>query len=655
MKKSKSNVKMSKKEEEEDSRLICDEADDEVEEDVQNDNLSDEADDESNQDQEVNDENGDEFEEQSKDEEEQEPEEEEEEEEEQMKTFSDFGLDPRLLKSIKQIGWKQPTLVQEQAILFGLESKDVLIKGRTGCGKTAAFLIPLLHNLLQIKKTDQMAGVRALILSPSKELCHQTSNICRQLNYYSSKEISVLDLSEEVQHMKKLVIEKPDIIVATPSRLLAHHQVRLLSFKLTLVFNSFCLFICQYFIFKGGSLVDIDKYLKCLVIDEADLMFGFGYKQDMHEILKFLPKNTIQTFLVSATLNPDIANMKQLFLNNPVLIKLSESERNEKVLHYYMYAEENDKFLLINALFKFKLMTGRTIIFVNTVNRCYKLKLFLEQFGIRSVLLNSELPLTSRCHAIDQFNKGFYDIIIANDEKCLANPIETKRKQRFAVDSEFTVARGIDFQNVNNVINFDFPDSLISYIHRVGRTGRGPHEDTDGTVLSLVNMNEKRSFINVEKAFVDSSNFKKFRFKMHELDSLKYRTHDAHRMITRVAINEARVKEIKRELLNSEKLKSYFEQNTKDWKALKQDKEYHILQPVAHLKHMPDYIIPDSLQSTVKADDSRKRWYEEGDEIPFSIPVKKHKKRRAQVANKNKSSSKRKGNPLRTFRTSSRK
>lgn len=150
---------------------------------------------------------------------------EDDDEPEKVKTFADFGLDPRLQKSIKQVGWKLPTLVQEQAIIFGLEGKDVLIKGRTGCGKTAAFLIPLLHNLLQIKKTDQMAGIRALILSPSKELCHQTSNICRQLNFYSSKEISVLDLSDEVQHMKKLVVEKPDVIVATPSRLLAHHQV----------------------------------------------------------------------------------------------------------------------------------------------------------------------------------------------------------------------------------------------------------------------------------------------------------------------------------------------------------------------------------------------------------------------------------------------
>lgn len=87
-----------------------------------------------------------------------------------------------------------------------------------------------------------------------------------------------------------------------------------------------------------------------------------------------------------------------------------------------MYAEEEDKFVLLNGLFKFKLLNGRTLIFVNSVNRCYKLKIFLEQFGIKSVLLNSELPLTSRCYAIDQFNRGIYDIIIANDEKCVQNP-----------------------------------------------------------------------------------------------------------------------------------------------------------------------------------------------------------------------------------------
>lgn len=368
--------------------------------------------------------------------------------------FSDFGLNARLEKSISNVGWQTPTLVQEQAIRFGLEGKDLLIKGRTGCGKTGAFLIPIIHNLLELKRTDRLAGIRCLILSPSKELCRQTAKICKELNFYTSKEISVLDLTEEVQFMKKFLLEKPEIVIATPSKLL--QQLKSVNLN--------------------PALADT---LRFLVIDEADLMFSFGYQADMNELLGLLPKGECQTFLASATLNTDIVNLKELFLSNPIIIKLTENETNEKIVHYHMYAEEEDKFVLLNALFKFKLMTGRSLIFVNTVNKCYKLKIFLEQFGVRSVLLNSELPLTSRCHAIDQFNRGIYDIIIANDEKCVSNPEETKKKQKpskFKRDKEFNVSRGIDFQNVDNVINFDFPETIISYIHRVGRTGRGPHE-----------------------------------------------------------------------------------------------------------------------------------------------------------------------------------
>lgn len=367
---------------------------------------------------------------------------------EETTKFSDFGLNARLEKSIANIGWTHPTLVQEKSIRFGLEGKDLLIKGRTGSGKTGAFLIPILHNLLELKKSEQLAGVRTLILSPSKELCRQTARICKELNFYTSKEITILDLTEEIQFMKKYLLEKPDIVISTPSKLI--QQIKNLNLNL------------------------MDS-LRFLVIDEADLMFSFGYKTDMNELLELLPKGDMQTFLASATLNTEIVNLKNLFLSNPIIIKLTENETNEKVIHYHVYAEEEDKFVLLNALFKFKLMPGRSLVFVNSVNRCYKLKIFLEQFGIKSVLLNSELPLTSRCHAIDQFNRGIYDIIIANDEKCVNNPEETK-KSKFKKDKEFNVSRGIDFQNVDNVINFDFPVTKVSYIHRVGRTGRGPHE-----------------------------------------------------------------------------------------------------------------------------------------------------------------------------------
>lgn len=149
-----------------------------------------------------------------------------------------------------------------------------------------------------------------------------------------------------------------------------------------------------------------------------------------------------------------------------------------QLTHYHLYAEEMDKATILYALLKLHLIRGKTIIFVNTVDKCYKIKLFLEQFGIRTCVLNSELPSKIRCHSVNQFNLGVYDIIVASDEKALEQPgeiskdNETKKSKR-KKDKESGVSRGIDFQCVANVINFDFPLDVEAYIHRAGRTARG--------------------------------------------------------------------------------------------------------------------------------------------------------------------------------------
>ncbi|EDW56382.1 GM22625 [Drosophila sechellia] len=173
--------------------------------------------------------------------------------------------------------------------------------------------------------------------------------------------------------------------------------------------------------------------------------------------------------------------MKGLCLKNPVTLKLEEPELvpQDQLTHQRILAEENDKPAILYALLKLRLIRGKSIIFVNSIDRCYKVRLFLEQFGIRACVLNSELPANIRIHTISQFNKGTYDIIIASDEHHIEKPGGTNRKSPRSGDMESSASRGIDFQCVNNVINFDSPG--MSRLISIGLAGR-PGGNNKGSV-----------------------------------------------------------------------------------------------------------------------------------------------------------------------------
>lgn len=290
-------------------------------------------------------------------------------------------------------------------------------------------------------------------------------------------------------------------------------------------------------------------------------MFSFGYENDIKQILELIqPEYGCQCFLMSATLNPEITTLKKLCLRNPVTLKLEEPELGEssRLTQYHIHSEEEDKYVLMAALFKLKLIRGKTIVFTNCVEKCYRLKLFLEQFGIPACILNPELPVACRVHVVDCFNRGKYNTIIASDEVTADDPAARKGKNGSKTlknqkkTEEFSASRGIDFQFVSNVINFDLPDTVTSYIHRVGRTGRGAR-DTGGTALSFVRIADKKRFQKIQSSLGTGADFKPYQFRMEELDSFKYRTRDALKAVTSVAVREARLKEIKREMLNSEK------------------------------------------------------------------------------------------------------
>ncbi|OPJ86934.1 putative ATP-dependent RNA helicase DDX56 [Patagioenas fasciata monilis] len=346
-----------------------------------------------------------------------------------------------------------------------------------------------------------------------------------------------------------------------------------------------------------------------------------------------LPK-IYQALLLSATFSPDVEALKELVLHNPVTLCPPEPRLpGPSQLRQFgvRCGTEEEKFLLLCALLKLGVLRGRALLFVGTTPRCYRLKLFLEQFGVPACALNSELPARSRCHIITQFNRGVYDYIVATDEEAPAAPPEhpPRKKQRKGVapskdrgkgkdkdkgkdkgkdkDSEYGVARGIDFQNVTVVINFDVPPTVESYIHRVGRTARA---DNPGTALTFALPEEEEGMARIEDALAGEngeSMLQPYKFRMEEIEGLRYRCRDAMRSVTKQAVKEARLREIKDELLNSEKLKAYFEDNPRDLHVLRHDKPLHPAIVKPHLRNVPDYLVPPSLRGVAKPDRKKRR------------------------------------------------
>lgn len=484
--------------------------------------------------------------------------------------FHEMGLDDRLLKAIAKLGWGKPTPIQEKAVPLILEGKDVLARARTGSGKTGGFCLPLVHRLMQ-HRSDQEQATRGIILAPTKELCGQIARCVVQL---CGSWLRCVDVSgtADLAIQRPLLAERPAIIVGTPSRVLAH--------------------------LKAGNLT---LKLELLVIDEADLVLSFGHAHDLNELLTRLP-NKCQTVLTSATLSPEVLDLKRLALRNPVTLKLREGEdEQQRLAQYVIRCEEDDKFALLCALFKLRLIVGKTLIFVTTVDRCFMVKLFLEQFGVRCCILNSELPLSSRAYILNQFNEGRYEIMVASDEKGVEAQEKGPKKKRNQ-DPEYGVCRGLDFQNVANVINLDFPATVQAYQHRVGRTARG---DRKGTALSLVKDKEAHLLDAVQKTLPEGT-LKPYLFRMEEIEPFRYRSKDALRAVTRIAVREARLKEIKTEMLSSEKLQSFFEENPRERQLLRHDKALHIIKHQPHLKHLPDYIIPPTLQRSLQKEGGSK-------------------------------------------------
>ncbi|KAG7832733.1 hypothetical protein KL943_004674 [Ogataea angusta] len=494
-------------------------------------------------------------------------------------SFESFDLDARLIQAINKLGFEHPTLIQTQTIKLSLEErKDIIARASTGSGKTAAYCIPIVQSILASGSGSE--GVKALVLVPTKELSKQVAEFLGQLTVFCGRSARVLNLNDNVsdQVQLQLLNEGREIYVSTPAKLIS--------------------------VLEKNKSVQLTN-LRFLVIDEVDLMVSYGYKDDLDKLGEYLSmKTNTQTFLMSATLNEEVTELKTKFCNKPAVLKLEDVDSDKKKLvQYYIKTSELDKFLLIYVILKLGLIKGKILLFVNELDRGYKLKLFLQNFGIKSCLLNSELPVNSRLHIVEEFNKNVYNLLIATDES-----------NQEGQSNDFGVSRGVDFRNVACVLNFDLPVSSKTYVHRIGRTARG---GKSGMALSFVvaakewGKHKASSLASAKKdekvlARIERSQsklgyeLKPYQFNMKQVEAFRYRMEDSFRSVTRAAVRDARLREIKQELMASEKLKRHFEENPQDLVTLRHDKDLASVRADAHLKRVPSYLLPEGARPEEK-------------------------------------------------------
>ncbi|KMZ61290.1 ATP dependent RNA helicase [Zostera marina] len=513
--------------------------------------------------------------------------------------FEELGVDPRLVRALHKEGITMPTAVQSEGIPLILEGKDVVGRANTGSGKTYTYVLPLLQKLFSESNSGKI-GPSAIILVPTRELCQQICTVVQSLLDHCSVKLKIAKLLNDmrIEELKTELAWHPDILVSTPA----------------------CISKClSRSIIQGRSISDS---LKMLVLDEGDLLLSFGYEGDIKNLIPHVSQKC-QRLLMTASpsdssTGDDVEKLKKLVLQNPYILTVTE-EVNDKdcivpksIQQFSISCKSCDKMLHILALLKLEVILKKVLIFVNSIDMAYRLKLFLEQFSIRSAVLNAELPQNSRHHILEAFNAGIFDYLITTDirktddqssRKGQHKEKHSKKNNKQKADVEFGVVRGIDFKNVFTVINYDMPRNAAGYVHRVGRTGRAHNT---GSAISLVcpedeKVNEEIKLLLGSEEEGSSSSIEAYPFLTKEaVEGLRYRAEDVSKGVTKLAIRESRAQDLRKEILNSTKLKSHFKDNPKDLELLKHDKELSKKPPPPHLREIPEYLLDPETKKASK-------------------------------------------------------
>jgi ATP-dependent RNA helicase DDX54/DBP10 len=350
--------------------------------------------------------------------------------------FQSLGLGEAVFKGVLHMGYKVPTPVQRKTLPIALAGSDVVVMARTGSGKTAAFLVPVLEKLQSHSST---VGARAIILSPSRELAVQTLGFAKKLGKYSGLKFALVVGGDSMDRQFEALADNPDVIIATPGRLM-HHLQEVHNFSLARV--------------------------QLLVFDEADRLFEMGFAEQLREIMRTVPESR-QNLLFSATMPQVLVQFARAGLRDPVLIRLdTDSKISENLSLAFMTLRSADKPACLLFLMREIIPPeDMTVVFTATRHHAEYLHHLLGEVGIQSSIVYGAMDQQARLENLERFRRGRVKVLLVTD----------------------VAARGIDVPLLNNVINYSFPPLAKLFVHRVGRAAR---QGRRGVALSLVDPEE---------------------------------------------------------------------------------------------------------------------------------------------------------------------
>ncbi len=362
------------------------------------------------------------------------------------KSFCNLPIDENLIKATLRCGYEEMTEVQEQVIPLALEGHDILAQAPTGTGKTCAFGLPILENI-NLKSNN----AQVLILAPTRELALQISEDLREYAYYKEGiRIVTLYGGEYIEKQITSLKKRPQIIVATPGRLMDHMERR---------------------------TVKLD-YIDTVVLDEADEMLNMGFREDIDTILSQVKENDHQTMLFSATFSPEIENITKEYLHKPKTIKISRKELTlSNITQNYLTVREQDKVEVISRIIDINAYE-LVMIFCNTKKTVDEVTSGLLQRGFVTEALHGDMKQLQRERVMARFKNKQVNILVASD----------------------VAARGLDVNDVDVVFNYDLPQEDEYYVHRIGRTGRAKREGVAISLISGKEMYRLKSIMKYTKA-----------------------------------------------------------------------------------------------------------------------------------------------------------